>query len=116
MSLVEIIVQPDETVSHFRTTVLLNDASGDPERWTFDFYTNTSDGAWYFDLESDDGAVSIKGIGLSNGLNLLFPYRHLNLPPGSLFIRDKGLFGADPDLRAFTDNRASLYYFIDDGA
>lgn len=116
MSLLEIVVQPNEDVSHFRTTVLLPDATGERSRWTFDFYTNTEDGAWYFDLENEGGDVAIKGIGLANGINLLFPYRHLDLPPGSLFIRDKGLFGADPGLRAFVDGTAALYYFIDDGA
>lgn len=115
MSLLEITVQPDDSVSHFRTTVLLPELDATLKRWTFDFYTNTADGAWYFDLENDGGEVAIRGIGLANGINLLYPYRYLDLPPGSLFVRDKGLEGADPDLQSFADGRAALYYFIDDG-
>lgn len=110
-----ITVQPNASVSHFRTTVLLPDADGSRNRWTFDFYTNTADNSWYFDLENDGGSVSIKGVGLANGFNLLYPYRYLDLPPGALFIRDKGLDGADPDVDAFSEGRAALYYFVDDG-
>lgn len=109
MALLEITVQPTENVTHFVTSVVLEE-----RRYTFDFYTNTSDGAWYFDLANDDETAVIKGIGLANGIDLLYLYRHLDLPPGALFIFDKGLEGADPDLRAFVDDRAALYYLTSD--
>ena len=101
MSLLEITVQPSQDVTHFRTSVTLEGA-----RYVFDFYTNTADGAWYFDLENDDGSAVIRGIALANGIDMLYPYRHLDLPPGALFIQDKDLRGADPDLRAFPPGRA----------
>ena len=62
MSLLVITVQPLGTESHFDTSVLL-----DGNRYTFAFYTNTADRAWYMDVQNDDGSSVVKGIALSNG-------------------------------------------------
>lgn len=104
MTIFEITVQPSKGVSHFDVVVPLEGV-----RYSFAFYTNTVDGGWYFDLINDQGA-GVRGLGLVTGVDMLYPYRHLDLPPGELQIRDKGLNGADPDLEAFADGRAALYY------
>jgi len=101
----ELIVQPNESVSHFSYSVTLENA-----RYSFAFYTNTVDGGWFMDLANEDESSIARGVGLSNGVNILFPYRHLEFPPGVLYVKDKGLDGADPDLAAFSEGRAALYY------
>lgn len=104
-AIVQLAVQPNADVSHFSYSVTLESV-----RYAFAFYTNTVDGGWYFDIANEDVSSVARGIAVANGVNLLFPYRHLDLPPGNLFVFDKGLDGADPDLTAFLDGRAALYY------
>lgn len=104
-AVIELTVQPNADVSHFNYSVTLESA-----RYSFAFYTNTVDGGWFMDLASEDDTSIARGIALANGINLLFPYRHLDFPPGVLYIKDKGLNGADPDLSAFAEGRAALYY------
>jgi hypothetical protein len=105
MATLEISVQPRGQETHYRTAVIL-----EQRRYVFDFYTNSVDGAWYFDLQNDDASSVARGLPLAAGVNLLFPYRHLDFPPGVLWIFDKGLNGNDPDLEAFVEGRASLFY------
>jgi len=105
MSLLEITVQPDISVSHYTVTLTL-----DGDRYHFDFYTNAASDGWAMDVSNDDGSAIVRGIAITAGTDLLYPYRHLDLPPGALFVRDKGLNGGDPDLGAFLDGRAALYY------
>ncbi len=105
MTLKRITVQPTADDTHFVTAVTL-----ERRRYFFEFYGNAVDGAWYFDLRNEDASSSANGLALSVGVNLLFPYRHLDFPPGVLLIFDKGLNGNDPDLDAFQDGRAALYY------
>ncbi len=103
MSVLEITVQPTAEVSHFATSVLL-----DGQRYKLAFYTNKVDQAWYLDINE-----VVFGVGLSVGVDLLYPYRYLGdaIPPGILWVVDKGgLSGRDPDLTAFVEKRASLYY------
>lgn len=104
-AVLEITVQPTEADTHFVTTVVLEQA-----KYRFEFYTNKCDNGWYFDLENEDGSSAVRGIALATGVNLLGPYRHLDFPPGNLFIFDKGLNGSDPDLDAFKEGRAALFY------
>lgn len=103
MSLLELTVQPDPAVTHFRAAVELEGA-----RYQFAFYTNAIDGGWSFDVASEDESSAATGIALVAGIDLLHPYRHLDLPPGQLFVVDRD--GGDPDATAFADGRASLYY------
>lgn len=105
MNVIEITVQPSPNVPHYDTTVRL-----DGLRYRFAFYTCTVDDSWYFDLETAGGDTVLRGVGLSSGVDLLYPYRHLDVPPGPLWVHDQGLFGADPDVAAFADGRAALYY------
>lgn len=104
MSLLKITVQPRGTESRFETTLLLDGA-----RYRFRFYTNTVDQRWYMDVENADASSKALGIPMFNGTEILYPYRHLDIPQGKLFISTED-DGDDPDLTAFSDGRATLYY------
>lgn len=99
MTVLQIDPQPSGDESHFRVQVVLEGVPVD-----FRFYTNGSDGRWYFDFEVSDGAV--RGVAMVAGLDLFAPYRHLALPPGWLWVEAD----ADPDHDAFLEDRAKLLY------
>lgn len=99
-----ITVQPTGVETHYDQSVLL-----DERIWKIATYTNGVDGKWYFDIESDTGDV-VRGLGLANGVELLFPYRHLDMPTGDLYLKDKGLGGADPSADDFAQGLVELYY------
>ena len=101
----EIVVQPTGKETHHVTSVTLEE-----RKYTFDFYTNAVDGSWNFDIRNADESAAVRGVAMSVGVNLLFPYRALDLPPGSLFVFDKDLGGADPSVDDFAEGRASLFY------
>lgn len=103
MALREITVQPQPSDTHVDTRVLLDG------RWyAFSFYTNKIANCWQWDL-----GTAIRGQRLANGPNLLARFRYMSIedvPPGVLWILDKGLGGNDPDLTAFAEKRCSLLY------
>lgn len=100
-----ITVQPTPETTHYVSTVTLEQA-----RYNFEFYSNAVTQGWAFDLSNDGGTSVARGIALTAGIDLLYPYRHLDFPPGQLYVRDKGLNGADPGLTSFIDGTAALYY------
>jgi len=103
MSTVEIMVQPAPGVDRFEASVVVNLV-----RYAFAFYRDAA-GAWYFDLELSDDAV--RGVGLCAGVDLLYPYRHIDgVPPGHLWVIDKALGGANPRDDDWAEGRAALYY------
>lgn len=66
-------------------------------------------GLWCFDLRDALGQPLVLGAGLGSGVDLLFPFRaKANCPPGKLFVWTSD--GRDPDLTAFAEQRAVLYY------
>lgn len=105
MAIQEITVQFREDETHTSQTLTL-----DGIRFRLDTYTNKADGCWYMDLFDGDGAPLIQGIALVTGLDLLFPYRYLDVPPGILFVNDHEGERTDPGLSAFLDKEAALYY------
>lgn len=105
MSLIEIKVQPRGDEARTEGALLL-----DGQRYLFSFFTNTIDDSWNFDVSNEDGTAAVKGIALANGIDLLHMYRHLDMPPGPLWIQDKGLLGRDPGVEAFASGTASLLY------
>lgn len=111
MALLSIPVQVS-TESHTRASVIL-----EGRQWTFEFYTNSVDDAWYWDLISDGTTVVISGEGMANGVDLLAKFIALDVPPGQLFVHelDGGLAGRDPDVTAFAEGRAALYYLESTG-
>lgn len=69
----------------------------------------TRTGLWNLDIRDAVGRPLALGLGLGGGVDLLFPFRgYANCPPGKLFVWTSD--GTDPDLTAFADKRAVLYY------
>jgi hypothetical protein len=102
--LISLPVQPDHKVTHFDATIRLGDRA-----WFFSFYTN-SEGGWFMNIGTDPSTPVIAGIGIATGLDLLFPFRHLDVPPGPLWVLDRNNSDADPDDTGFADGRYSLVY------
>lgn len=111
MAVIQIQVQPTPSTSRFETSIVL-----EGERYRFAFYTNTFDDAWYFDLTDDAEQLLVAGIGLSSGVDLLFPYRYLPVPPGVLFINDQAQIRRDPRVDSFSEKAVELYYVTSDEA
>lgn len=65
-------------------------------------------GGWALDLYDAQGNALVRGIGVTQGIDLLYPYRHLAVPAGSLVCHT--VDGLDPDLKAFAEGRAQLLY------
>jgi hypothetical protein len=105
MAIQEITVQFREDETHTSQTLTL-----DGVRFRLDTYTNKADGAWYLDIFDGDGVALVQGIALVTGLDLLFPYRHLDVPVGLLFINDHEGERTDPGLDSFFQREAALYY------
>ncbi len=107
MALLEISVQPTDTEAYITTSVTL-----DRRRWTFEFYKNSVDDAWYWDLINDSQEAVVEGEGLAMMVDLLAKFRSLDVPAGWLFVAEQGdgTGGRDPDQQAFRERRALLYY------
>ncbi len=105
MAFVEITVQFREDETHTVQRVTLDDVSV-----RLDTYTNKADGCWYMDLYDGDDNPLVQGIALVTGLDLLFPYRYLDVPPGALFVNDHIPPREDPGLDTFFQREAALYY------
>ena len=111
MAVIEIQVQPAEGVSRFETSIVLEQV-----RYTFAFYTITERDGWAFDLTDDTQTLLLAGIGLTGGVDLLYPYRYLPVPPGALFVNDQALTRADPTIDGFASESVALYYVTSDEA
>ena len=111
MAIQEITVQFRADETHASQTLTL-----DGVRFRLDTYTNKADGAWYMDLYDEDNVALVQGIAIVTGLDLLFPYRYLDVPPGILFVNDQDGPQEDPTLSTFLDEEAALYYQTADEA
>jgi len=49
---------------------------------------NATDGGWYLDILDLADVPIVAGIALVPGVDLLQPYRHLPVPPGTLYLQD----------------------------
>lgn len=107
--IIEIQVQPAPDVPRFETSILL-----EGRRWTFVFYTNTTDDSWCFDLIGDDELPRFYGQGVASGVDLFFPYRYRDVPPGILFVNDQADTGRDPRVDSFQEQQTVLYYVTSD--
>lgn len=106
MAIFAITPQFREEDKHTNQTMVL-----DGVRFRLETYTNVVDSSWYLDLYDSDGNALVLGIALAVGLDLLFPYRHLEVPPGILFVSDQsGAPLTDPTLDSFNDEDHVLYY------
>jgi hypothetical protein len=105
MAIFEITVQFRENETHTSQTLTL-----DGVRFRLDTYTNKIDGCWYLDVFDEDEAPLVMGLALVTGLDLLYPFRHLDIPEGTLFVNDLAGPREDPGLDTFFDQGAALYY------
>jgi len=76
-----------------------------PGLWGF---PETRTGGWSLDLYDGQGAPLVLGLGVRPKVEMLYPYRHLAVPPGELVCWTSD--GLDPDLTAFAEDRARLLY------
>lgn len=101
-----ITVQHRKEDKHTSQTMVL-----DGVRFRLDTYTNIVDSSWYLDLFDSQGNALVLGIALAVGLDLFYPYRHLDIPTGILFVQDQsGIPPTDPTLDSFIDEDHILYY------
>jgi len=82
----------------------------DAEIYHFEIYSNKRANGWHFDLFDSTRAPLLRGAALVGGVDLLHPYRYRAVPPGKLFVQSSDQPATDPDLTAFVEGRAVLYY------
>lgn len=75
-----------------------------------DYYKNKRTNLWCMDLFDNLSQPLVLGIGLRAGIDLLWPYRSLEVPAGVLFVAPQGTGLVDPSLTAFENGLASIYY------
>lgn len=73
-------------------------------------YSNKRAAGWHFDLLDSSRVPLLRGAALVAGIDLLHPYRYRAVPQGKLFVHSHVNPPQDPDLTAFVERRASLYY------
>jgi hypothetical protein len=106
MGIIQITPQFRKIDTHTSQTLDL-----DGVRFRLDTYTNKNDGRWYFDVFSDSDVALVQGVGVVTGLDLLFPYHYLPIPPGVLFVQDQsGKPYLDPELDDFIQGDMALFY------
>lgn len=117
MSIIDLPVQAGNTIigvtSNFGYNVLLEGV-----QFRLTFYTNKPEDNWFFDISDADGTPAVMGLGLSVGLDLLFPYRSLGdvIPPGVLYCVDLSGNGSDPTVDAFENETHVVRYMTSDQA
>jgi len=112
MTIQRLTVQVNES-DHLSTRVFLDD-----EQFRLDFYVtkivNTDTlvvtTAWYLDLYDSAGDPLVLGIGLTAGIDLLYPYRALKVPQGKLWVQPMSGIYADPTIDTFEEDEAVVYY------
>ncbi len=101
----EIQVQFNESTNASQTLTL------DGVRFQLTTYTNKVSQKWMLDIADEEGNVIIAGLSLVTGLDLLYPYRHLAVPAGILFVNDQTQDTLeDPPLDGFAKRDFALYY------
>lgn len=105
MAIRQITVAFREDDTHSSQTLTL-----DGVRFRLDTYTNKVSGGWFLDLFDGDDNPLVLGVALVTGLDLLYPFRHLDVPPGVLFVNDHQGEREDPGLDTFINHGAALYY------
>jgi hypothetical protein len=107
MALLTIQVQPTGTEAFVTSVIQL-----EGRQWTWRFYKNSVIKLWFWDLINDAQETVIEGEGMSMRVDMLAKFRALDIPPGWLFCAEQGegTSGDAPDVDAFRDGRAVLYY------
>lgn len=102
------ITPPFDSRDHVSMSITLDD-----QTYRMDFKQNKQTNTWFMDLFDSLGAPLVLGMGLSAGIDILYPYKARQVPPGKLFVSPQ--FGAfvDPDLDAFEEGEAIIYYITE---
>lgn len=111
MAIIEIKFQFRKDQTHSSENITL-----DGTRFRLDAYTNKADSSWYMDLFDSNDDPLVTGIAIATGLDLLFPYRYLAVPPGILFVNSLAGAPNDPVLDSFIQLEVALYYQTADEA
>lgn len=104
MAILQIPAQVNES-QNFQFTITLDD-----ERWRFAFFTNKIDNSWYWDLFDGDDEAILQGQPLAVGVDLLYPYRYLDVPEGIVFVIDTTGEGKDPQVDSFLERTHQVLY------
>ena len=112
MAIQEVTVQVNDS-DHLSTRVEL-----DGVEFRLDFYVTKSPNlttgvvtqVWYLDLYDSADNPLVLGIGLATGIDILYPYRALEVPAGKLFVNPTGGVSVDPTVNTFSEDEAVLYY------
>lgn len=112
MALQEVTVQVNGS-DHLTTVQFLDGVS-----YRLDFYTTkvpnlmtgTVAQCWYLDLYDVADKPLVLGIGLVTGIDILFPYHALAVPPGKLFVNPQTTLFIDPTVDTFLDEEAICFY------
>jgi hypothetical protein len=91
------------------TPQFVQQASLDGVVYTLDFYYNTREDSWYFNLLDVERNPIIMGRKMVADWPLLQRSRSASKPPGELYVIDNSGAGLDPSLDDFGD-RVSLVY------
>ena len=117
MSIIDMPVQTGDSEigfsSNFSYTIILEGV-----QLGLTFKTNKPDGSWFFDIGTVNFEPVVMGLGLSCGLDLLFPYRSkgARIPPGVLYCVDLSGNGSDPAVDSFENKTHILRYMTSDQA
>ena len=92
----------------------------------FRFYTNNTDGYWYFDIfDPEDMTDTIVGFRIVNSMNMLYRFKYKpqnKIPRGYLILADKntltytpgigfsGILDRDPSIESFKSDLYQLVY------
>lgn len=107
--------RPDRTLTHVRLVRQLDDLTVQLDFKTGKFIDGSTDpsvGLWYLDIYDAVGTPVVLGLGLSVGVDLLYPYRYRDgVPPGKLFVSPESDVGyVDPVLDSFVQGTHSIWY------
>lgn len=95
-----LIVQPRADISHYRAQERF-----EGRVYQLDWYTNAVDGGWWLGVVTPDG-FRIPSVPVVARLDLLDPYRHLDVPAGIIFVEAD----RDPRIGDFIAGLANAYY------
>lgn len=112
MALLTLTVQPTRDVTKFVTSVELETG----QVWRLTFLTNKYADNWTVNLSAADGTPIVTGLVLAVGVDLFFPYRHLDVPPGSMWVQRTDVQGSDPAVNTFEEENGILFYLTEDEA
>lgn len=78
--------------------------------YRLDLKTNKRADAWTLDIYDGQGGPLVLGLHLAAGVDMLYPYRSLAVPPGKMYVSPRGETYGDPVIASFAAGTHALYY------